>query len=170
MFAEIEADMGRPLPEGFVDNLNARIAAHFESDLEAIPGVADLLNRVDRPKCVASSTLMPELRRNLTKVDLLRHFDPHVFSASQVERGKPDPDLFLLAAETMGHAPDRCLVIEDSIAGTKAGVAAGMTVIGFTGASHTLHDHPERLTAVGAAAIADTMVELASVLNVQAPI
>lgn len=170
MFAAIEADLGRPLPDGFVDDLNRRIAERFEVELEAIPGVAHVLDHLDRPKCVASSTLMPELRRNLERVGLLHRFDPHVFSTSQVVHGKPAPDLFLLAAETMGHPPARCLVIEDSVAGTRAGVAAGMTVIGFTGASHGFDGHADHLTAEGAIAVADDMTQLASMLDIPVPV
>ncbi|MEM6666452.1 MAG: HAD family hydrolase, partial [Pseudomonadota bacterium] len=134
MFAEIERDRGSPLPGGFVETLNAGIARRFETELEAIAGIEVLLDAHDGPRCVASSTHMPELRQNLTHVGLIDRFEPHIYSASQVAHGKPAPDLFLFAAKSMGTAPGRCLVIEDSIAGVTAGVAAGMTVIGFIGA------------------------------------
>jgi beta-phosphoglucomutase-like phosphatase (HAD superfamily) len=100
------------------------------------------------------------LRHSLTVTGLLRYFDPHIFSATQVARGKPAPDLFLFAASRMQAAPDTCLVIEDSEAGVRAAVAAGMRVIGFTGGGHCRLGHAERLRTAGATAIFDHMRNL----------
>jgi beta-phosphoglucomutase-like phosphatase (HAD superfamily) len=79
---------------------------------------------------------MEPLRRNLGLAGILPLFDPHVFSASQVARGKPHPDVFLFAASRMGAEASGCLVLEDSVPGVQAAVAAGMAVIGFVGAAH----------------------------------
>jgi beta-phosphoglucomutase-like phosphatase (HAD superfamily) len=92
---------------------------------------------------------------------MLRHFEPHIFSATMVKRGKPAPDLFLHAAEHMATPPARCLVIEDSVAGVTAARAAGMTVLGFTGGSHCLPGHGEKLRAAGAADAFGSMAEIA---------
>ena len=99
---------------------------------------------------MASSSEPPRIRHSLTLAGILHHFEPHIFSATQVKHGKPAPDLFLLAAESMGAAPARCLVIEDSVAGVTAARAAGMTVLGFTGGSHCLDGHAEKLRQAGA--------------------
>ena len=90
-------------------------------------------------------------------IDLLA---PHIFSASQVKRGKPAPDLFLFAAEQMRAAPQRCLVIEDSIPGVTGAVAAGMTVLGFHGGSHCRPGYGDTLRAAGAAGTFDDMRQL----------
>jgi beta-phosphoglucomutase-like phosphatase (HAD superfamily) len=93
-------------------------------------------------------------------VGLLHHFDPHIFSATQVARGKPAPDLFLFAAREMGVKPEDCLVIEDSIHGVKAAIAANMRVLGFAGASHCRPGHADRLLEAGASATFHHMREL----------
>ena len=85
---------------------------------------------------------------------------PHIFSATQVKRGKPAPDLFLFAAEQMRASPARCLVIEDSVPGVTGAVAAGMTVLGFCGGSHCLAGHAEKLQAAGALVVFDDMRQL----------
>ena len=90
---------------------------------------------------------------------------PHVFSATQVARGKPAPDLFLFAAASMHADPAACVVIEDSVPGVQAAVAAGMRVIGFTGGGHCRPGHAERLLAAGAAAIADDMRRLPALVS-----
>jgi len=96
---------------------------------------------------------------------LLRRFEPAtLFSSHMVHRGKPAPDLFLHAAERMGAAPGRCLVIEDSVPGVTAAKAAGMTAYGFIGASHCRADHNSRLSAAGADLVFDEMRELPSLI------
>jgi beta-phosphoglucomutase-like phosphatase (HAD superfamily) len=90
----------------------------------------------------------------------LSFFDPHVFSASQVAAGKPAPDLFLLAAGRLGAAPETCTVIEDSVIGVTAAVAAGMPVVGFCGGSHCPQDHADALLASGCARVFSDMTTL----------
>ena len=103
------------------------------------------------PVAVASSSAIAKLRQGLVVTNLLRRFGPHVYSAEQVPRGKPAPDLFLYAAESLDVAPALCLVIEDSLAGVTAARAAGMTAIGFTGTALRPVPHAEALRQVGAA-------------------
>jgi beta-phosphoglucomutase-like phosphatase (HAD superfamily) len=105
------------------------------------------------------------LSYKLRLVGLYDRFVPNIFSAAMVERGKPAPDLFLHAAERMGAAPGRCLVIEDSVPGVTAGVAAGMTVFGFTGGSHCGANHDERLRRAGANEIYAEMASLGAALT-----
>jgi len=109
------------------------------------------------PVCVASSGPPEKISASLNRVGLWDRFAPHIFSAVQVRHGKPAPDLFLFAAEQMQAAPARCLVIEDSLAGIAAAVAAGMTVLGFHGGSHCRPGHGDTLRAAGAIAIFDDM-------------
>jgi beta-phosphoglucomutase-like phosphatase (HAD superfamily) len=90
------------------------------------------------------------MRVSLGRAGLYDRFAPNIFSATQVGHGKPAPDLFLLAASEMKVSPERCLVIEDSMAGIAGAVAAGMTVFGFCGGSHCRPGHAETLSAAGA--------------------
>ncbi|MFE0858368.1 HAD family hydrolase [Streptomyces mutabilis] len=132
---------GRKLPEDFDDVFHRRVFAAFAEDLEAVPGVVGLLEKlaVDGvPYCVASSGSHERIRVGHRKTGLDRWFeDERIFSSQDVGRGKPAPDLFLYAAERMGIAPERCVVVEDSPLGVQAAVAAGMDVYGFTAMTPT---------------------------------
>ena len=96
-----------------------------------VPGIRRVLDRLERPWCVASNGSQEDITLRLRLAGLLEHFNPRLFSATKVAHGKPAPDLFLHAAAAMGTAPDRCVVVEDSLRGVQAGVRAGMTVLGF---------------------------------------
>ena len=167
MFATIEQENGIKLPPGFAERATRRTLAAFDRRLKPIPGIAELLANLPDRKCVASSSEPPRIRHSLSLAGILQHFEPNIFSATQVKHGKPAPDLFLLAAERMGAAPARCLVIEDSVAGVTAARAAGMTVLGFTGGSHCLDGHGDRLRLTGASDVFGSCRELASYLVAQ---
>ncbi|MGW6460087.1 HAD family hydrolase [Streptomyces sp. NPDC055078] len=127
---------GQRLPEEFDATLHARTFAAFERELAAVVGVAEVLGKLVAEGvsyCVASSGSHERIRVGHRKTGLDLWFpDEIVFSAQDVGRGKPAPDLFLYAAERMGTAPERCAVVEDSALGVAAAVAAGMDVYGFT--------------------------------------
>ena len=168
--AIVEREMGRPLPPGFLDDLRDRLLDVTAGDLQPIDGVGDAIDSLDLPYCVASSSHPDRIRRYLEVTALADRLDRHIFSATMVERGKPAPDLFLFAAEQMGARPDRCVVIEDSKAGVRAGKAAGMTVFGFTGGSHvTQAVHGPKLVAEGADLVFDAMSELPALLRRAVP-
>lgn len=124
-------EAGRPAPAAATEQRRLQIMAVLETELEAIEGVGDALEALRQPRCVASSSHPDRIRLSLEKTGLLKHFGSHVFSATEVPRGKPHPDLFLHAAARMGHAPEDCVVIEDSVAGVRAAKAAGMLAIGY---------------------------------------
>lgn len=165
VWATLERELGRPLPPGFFEAHLAHVRDVFSREIEAIPGVRAMLEGLDVPYCVASSTQLPSLITNLGTAGLAHFFDGHVYSASQVKRPKPAPDVFLLAASQMGADPADCLVIEDSLAGVTAARRAGMPVIGFTGGSHVGPGHAERLIGVGAAATFARMSDLPALLT-----
>jgi HAD superfamily hydrolase (TIGR01509 family) len=165
MFAVIEQEHGIKLPPDFAERAARRTLEAFDRRLKPIPGIAELLAGLPDRKCVASSSEPARIRHSLSRAGILHHFEPHIFSATQVTRGKPAPDLFLFAAESMGAAPARCLVIEDSVAGVMAARAAGMTVLGFTGASHCLDGHADKLRVAGALDVLGSMNELAKRLE-----
>jgi HAD superfamily hydrolase (TIGR01509 family) len=155
----LEKEFGGPLPPDFEAGIEREAQKRIHSSLETLPGVREAVTAVEGPRSVASSTSLNPLRRNLTTAGLIDLFDPHVFSASQVARGKPHPDVFLFAAEQMGMAPERCLVIEDSVPGVLAARAARMPVVGFTGVSHNRERTRARLAEAGAFAVIDHMDE-----------
>ena len=165
MCADIERRQGCVLPADFADTLRVRVAAAFESELVPMPGVEALLATMSQRRCVASSSAPERLRHSLKLSGLLDRFEPYVFSATQVARGKPAPDLFLFAAASMQVGPAGCVVIEDSVPGVQAAVAAGMRAIGFIGGGHCRPEHGERLRAAGAVAVVDDMRGLAVLMR-----
>jgi HAD superfamily hydrolase (TIGR01549 family) len=161
----IETGIGRPLPDGFAAALKAATLARFRTELREVEGAAAFIARFAVvPKCIASSSSLDRLRLCLDVLGLAGMFGGNVFSADMVARGKPAPDIFLLAAERIGVAPAECLVIEDSTSGVRAGVAAGMTVIGLYAGSHVRDGHAERLLEAGAAYAARTWDEVATIV------
>src|SRR2546425_11562074 len=161
--ADLEARHGR-LPADFADRRRRRLWPLFDSELQAIPGVSAVIDALTCKACVASSGRPDRLRHTLSLVGFYDRFHPNIFSAVEVAHGKPAPDLFLHAAERMGVPPERCVVIEDSLPGVTAAVAAGMTVIGFVGASHCRPSDAARLAAQGATAVIDDMAQLLPIL------
>lgn len=165
MFAEIECQLGYPLPAELPVKISARLAERYRTDLKPITNVAETLAELSLPACVASSSMPAKLGLGLIQVGLFEHFYPHIFSTSLVANGKPAPDLFLFAADQMGKSPEGCAVVEDSVAGIRAARAAGMFAIGFTGGSHCPPDHASRLVAAGAQVVIERFSELPAVLN-----
>jgi HAD superfamily hydrolase (TIGR01509 family) len=133
MRGEIEAAIGRPLGEDWGAALRPRFRAAMEAELEPVEGIVDALDRITLPACVASSSTHDHLQFALGLTGLLDRFDGRIFSATDVEHGKPAPDLFLHAAATLGVPPDRCAVVEDSRYGIEAARAAGMRAFGYAG-------------------------------------
>jgi len=166
LMASVESDLGRALPEDFAARCRGRVDTVLDRNLRAIPGIGDVLDRHAGPRCVASSSSPRRIRRSLATAGLNGHFaDETIFSATMVARGKPAPDLFLHAARTMGAVPADCIVIEDSLLGAQAAVAAGMTALGFTGGSHIRNGHADALRAIGVATVFDDMARLPDLLE-----
>ena len=149
-----------PLPSHFLTELRRRAWPRIESELQAMPGATDLLDRFDGPYAVASSAPLERLKIKLTITNLISFFGDHIYSSEHVENGKPAPDLFLHAANKLQIAPERCLVIEDSVHGVMAARAANMSVIGFTGGGHSDTGMATRLSGAGAHAIATSFAEV----------
>tara|TARA_R110000787_G_scaffold8094_3_gene27061 strand:+ start:10267 stop:10947 length:681 start_codon:yes stop_codon:yes gene_type:complete len=155
--AEDYAALGQgPFPEDFGPRLHDRAWPRIEAELRALPGATELAARFHGPIAVASSSITSKLHRKLEITGLTGTFSPHIYSADQVARGKPAPDLFLFAADKIKSDPTSCLVIEDSVNGVKAARAAGMTAFGFTGGGHADAGLGERLLSAGAAASFDS--------------
>lgn len=166
-FKILEEEFGCVLDAQVEIEMAERKKEVFAERLQSMPGVAEMLDVMEHlPRCIASGTRTEELKYALDLVNLQVLFAPHVYSSDMVSRGKPFPDLFLFAAEqTGGHSPDRCLVIEDGVAGVQAGRAAGMHVFGFTGGSHCDSQHAERLRSAGAHLIFSDLRELPGLIE-----
>ncbi len=115
------------------DQFERRYRTVFERELQPVPGIVAVLDALTEPTCVASSGTHEKLRFTLGLTGLYDRFAGRIFSASDVTHSKPAPDLFLYAASTLAVDPSRCAVVEDSVAGVEAAVAAKMTVFGFSG-------------------------------------
>jgi HAD superfamily hydrolase (TIGR01509 family) len=161
----VEAELGRSLPKDFEAQIKQATLQRYASDLGTIPHIREAIGAINLPKCVASSGTPEKIRHGLTCAGLHDLLAPHIFSATQVKRGKPAPDLFLFAAEQMKAAPERCIVIEDSLPGVTGARAAGMTVLGFHGGSHCTPGHAEMLQASGAALTFDDMRQLPGLIE-----
>jgi HAD superfamily hydrolase (TIGR01509 family) len=119
-----------------IEAMRTQLFARFQTELQPVPGVAAMLAHFQLPHCVASSSQLERIRLSLAITGLIGFFEPNIFSATMVQKGKPEPDLFLHAANAMGFDPADCIVIEDSPAGVQAAHSAGMRVFAFTGGAH----------------------------------
>lgn len=165
MYAVLEDEFGRKIPGDHHERVKRAVLDAYKTDLKPINGIHAAISQINSKICVASSSIPAKLEFGLKSTGLFDIFAPNIFSAVQVARGKPSPDLFLHAARTMQIDPVRCVVIEDSIAGTQAGVAADMTTIGFTGGSHCTFGHAERLLHAGAKTTLSDMRQLPDLLS-----
>jgi HAD superfamily hydrolase (TIGR01509 family) len=152
----IEKIGGKKASDDFYEEFLRRRDDALRLHVTAIPHIADVLTQLQLPFAVASGAETAKMHLTLGKTNLLHHFGPgRMFGKDMVAKSKPAPDVYLLAAKTMGIDPTRCAVVEDTASGTTAGVAAGMTVFGFC-----LHNAPEPLLQAGAAAVFNDMRRL----------
>ncbi len=171
--AEVRAGIGEAygvrIDEADAARLEERLFARFRTELAPIAGVARLLDRLATEGiawCLASSSSPRRLDVALGATGLAERFAGRVFSAAMVDRGKPAPDLFLLAARTLGVAPADCLVIEDSAVGIEAARRAGMAVIGFLGGGHTAGaGYQDRIRAARPDAVCTNFDEVTTLLR-----
>ena len=136
---------GASPPDWFVPELRKRAGEALKTQITPIPGIADALKELSIPYCVASSGDHEKIRLTLGTTGLLKFFENKIFSAMDVERPKPAPDVFLLAAHRLGAEPNRCAVVEDTPTGVSAAIAAGMYVFGYSA-----NTPPHRLKQAGA--------------------
>ena len=157
----VEERLGNPLPHDFVSELEARTGLALSGHLEPVSGINDVLGELSIPFCVASSGDHAKMLLTLGITGLLERFTDRLFSVTEVARGKPYPDVFLYAAERMDADASRTAVIEDSVVGVKAGVAAGMTVFGYAELTE-----PKKLMAAGAV-VFNRMAQLPALLGLR---
>jgi len=156
---QMTALLGGALPAEFLPEMGRRTRAAFRAGLTTVPGIEAVLDGLQRPFCVASNGNHAKVNFTLGHTGLLPRFSGRIFTADDVAHPKPAPDLFLLAARTLGADPARTTVVEDTPTGVTAAKAAGMRAIGFAAMTPA-----GRLQAAGADAIARSMAEVAALL------
>jgi HAD superfamily hydrolase (TIGR01509 family) len=163
---QVEKDADIPLSASLLDKSEQLLDARLAREVKIIDGVKFALSRITTQRCICSNSSSARLDMMLEKVGLKPYFAPHIFSAKDLgpERVKPKPDIFLHAAEQFKVSPSKVLVVEDSVHGIHGARAAGMRVVGFTGASHTYPSHADRLTDAGAETVISRMMDLPAVM------
>ncbi len=157
------------IPDSFWTEYRNRQDERVRTHLKPISGIHSVISWLNAAglskRAVASNSRLAYLELSLGCVDLKDHFFPHVSSSQMVENPKPSPEVYLLAAARLGVEPSQCIVVEDSPSGVRAGVAAGMTVLGFTAGGHCLENHGDKLLEVGAQDVCANAQELIQKLN-----
>lgn len=161
---ELAAEYQLDLPEGFLEYRKRRAMAHFTVHLKAVPHVPETLARLTQKLTVASNSEEDMLQHKLRVTGLIDRFGDRILSVDQVARPKPAPDLYREALARGGTPRLETLVVEDTPTGITAAMAAGISVLGFVGASHNTPDTPRRLTQAGAFAVIDDMRKLPGIL------
>ncbi|MDQ2676575.1 MAG: HAD-IA family hydrolase, partial [Actinomycetota bacterium] len=159
---KIEAKLGRPLPDDFTRTYRSRQDAALSQGVEPVAGVLDLVDAVEAAglrTCVASNGPHRKMEITMGSAGVRKRFEGRIFSAADVARGKPAPDLFLHVARELGVAPEACVVIEDSPLGVRGARTAGMPSFGYTG-----HAPAAKLAAAGAHTFG-SMAELPAMLG-----
>ena len=163
--ADLEIRFGITMPADFIDTVDRDIEAALAQSLGPIAGVRDALQRVPLPAAVVSNSRLARVQASVRRAGLTQIFGTRVFSAEQVARPKPYPDVYLFAAQQLGVEPSRCLVVEDSVAGLNAARAAGMKTIAFVGASHIPDGYAQVLRNLGVTRIIEQMEQLPALVE-----
>jgi HAD superfamily hydrolase (TIGR01509 family) len=163
---QVEREASIPISASLIDKSEALLDLRLKQDVQAIAGVEAAVTRIALKRCICSNSSSARLEMMLGKVGLKPLFAPGIYSAKDLgaDRVKPKPDIFLHGAKQMSVSPSRAVVVEDSVHGVKAARAAGMRVIGFTGASHTYPSHADKLTDAGAETVISRMIDLPCVV------
>jgi HAD superfamily hydrolase (TIGR01509 family) len=165
VLALAESLLSFPIPADVGAAAGQHLQEEFRRELRPVKGVREVLSSLPYPRCVASSSTRKRLQLSLEVTGLAELFGDRVFSAEQVEHGKPAPDLYLFAAGSVGARPADCIVIEDSAVGIRAAVAAGISAVGFVGASHATPELAHQLEIAGARTVVTSMSALPNAIE-----
>jgi len=157
LLERVAAHLGEPLPPTFNEDLRRDLDATLAAEALPIQGIREALEQVGLPIAVVSNSPEGRVRHAINRAGIAQLIGDRIYTADHVEHPKPAPDVYLLAARSLMVEPGRCVVIEDSGPGVTAAKAAGMTVIGFTGASHIPLGHDAKLLGLGAGHILEEM-------------
>ncbi|MDF2369454.1 MAG: HAD family phosphatase [Rhizobiaceae bacterium] len=163
----VEKEASIPLQASLLERSEQLLDEKLAKSVKAIPGVPQAISRLPYKRCICSNSSSRRLDSMLKRTGYINLFAPHIFSAVEVaeKRTKPAPDVFLHAAEQMQANIEKTIVIEDSVHGIAGAKAAGMRVIGFTGASHSYPSHADHLTQAGAETVINRMMDLPAVVE-----
>ncbi|TCK68514.1 HAD superfamily hydrolase (TIGR01509 family) [Winogradskyella wandonensis] len=139
----ISSITNKHLSDDFVTEYRKRTYEAFKMSIKPIEGIKEVLEGIEIPFCVASSGPETKIKLNLSLTGLLHYFEDKIFSCYTIQKWKPEPDVFLFAAEAMGFSPKDCLVIEDSLTGIQAAKNGGFDVLAFTA-----HDYKDELSKI----------------------
>lgn len=167
IFAQIEADNGCALPADIMERYIETVSSYSPQYMRPTPGAIDVVKMLAArfPVCVASNGEKRNVLNALKDTGLAPYFGENVYTAALVPRPKPAPDLFLYAADRHGVKPAHCVVVEDSLAGAAGGVAAGMTVIGYTGVHHRPEEQKRLLEAAGVKTVINDLARLPDIIG-----
>lgn len=170
MLMTVEKEANVPLQASLLESTEKLLDDKLARSVKGIADVSYAVARIDLPRCICSNSSSKRLKSMLKRAGTYELFAPNIFSAKDVgeRRAKPAPDVFLHAAKSLDADPANTLVIEDSAHGIEGAKAAGMRVIGFTGASHTYPSHADRLTEAGAETVINRLVDLPAVVEAMA--
>jgi HAD superfamily hydrolase (TIGR01509 family) len=162
IFQLVGEELGRAIPEAMIRRAEIETDRRLAEQVDPIAGVHEMLDALDGPRCICSNSRSERLKVSLSKVGLWDRFRPYIYAARDVGKGlgKPAPDVFLHAAKIFEADPAETIVVEDSVTGVTGAVAAGMRVIGFTGASHSWPGHGEALMDAGAVTVVRRLAEV----------
>lgn len=149
---EVERQSGLLFSASLLDKVNVELDDRLKKDVQIIDDIEDVITALQYPFCIGSNSSMERLKITLNRTGLYESFAPHIYSAPEVgtKKSKPEPDVFLYAAQQFNVSPKDVFVVEDSTHGVHAARSAGMRVIGFTGGAHSYPGHADRLTEEGA--------------------
>ena len=162
----LSEETGHRFSEAFMNSVDAEIDRRLATEAEEIVGAREMLERLDLPRCICSNSSAARLELELDHVGLWDFFRPYVFSAGDVGRAKPAPDVFLHALKVFEVTGPQSVVIEDSVHGVTAARAAGCRVVGFTGAGHSYPGHADELTEAGAETVINRLADYPAVVEV----
>lgn len=165
MVDEIEAERGLKLPQGLEARKDTLMIETYRRELQAVKGVADALAKITLPKSIGTNGPRHRALEALRIVKIDHHFEGRLTTFEDVINGKPDPDIYLLAAKRAGLAPQNCLVVEDSVTGATASVRAGCPTLGFTGTHADRAEHAMKLVQLGCFRVFDAMAELPGIVK-----
>jgi HAD superfamily hydrolase (TIGR01509 family) len=167
IFARLREEAGRELPERLIREAEAETDRRLAREAAAVAGADAMLDMLEGPRCICSNSRPERLEATLRSAGLFDRFRPYIYSARSLGPGleKPAPDVFLHAAREFETDPAEVLVVEDSVAGVTGAVAAGMRVVGFTGASHSWPGHGEALMDAGALTIVKRLSQVPATLE-----
>lgn len=161
---ELSKQLDTPLPNSFLEEVTIAMDIKIKNELNPIRGIHKVLEKTDLPKAVVSNSDVYQIEHAISHIKIAHHFNGQIFSSQMVAKPKPDPDIYLLAAEKLTVLPEECLVVEDSISGATAALKAGMNVIGFAAGSHIIEGHEQKLISLGVSSVAKNSEELLSKL------